>query len=212
MLSAGKLDKLVQFLERPSDGAAGFGSVGDPRWGSFTPQVNPLRLSLGGLWADVPAGTLLVRLDEVSRAISTANRVTIDGDEYQIRSTSLPDRRSGTVSLNVSGSESRDLYDRVLSQQGERVILRRIVPNAPAIEAHVRAVITGYAPNELVNGIQQGDQRAIISASDVAADTGVESIRQGDKIVYLGRVLNVQYLYARRIAGVTIAYDVTLRG
>ena len=107
---------------------------------------------------------------------------------------------------------ARAMYRRQLQAHGETITLRRIVPNESTLEATALAKVTGYTPDELVGGIIQGDQRAIVLAEDVAAGAIPLPLKTGDKLVYMGRVLNVQFLALRRVAGETIAYDITARG
>lgn len=108
-------------------------------------------------------------------------------------------------------------YRRQLGRHGEDVTLRRVnaSPASPT-EATVRARVTGYAPDELVGGVQQGDRKVVVLAEDVAAAGFPEPIQPGgrDKIVVRDRVLNVEAVddNTRRVDGVLIAYELTVRG
>lgn len=108
-------------------------------------------------------------------------------------------------------------YRRQLGKHGEDVILRRVnaAPAEPT-EVTVRARVTGYAPHELVGGVQQGDRKVVLLAEDVAAADFPEPIRPGgkDKIVVDGRVLNIEVVddHTRSVDGVLIAYELAVRG
>ena len=113
----------------------------------------------------------------------------------------------------MTPATARAMYARQFAGVAQ-VTLRRIVPNASPVDVAVRAKVTGYAPNELMGGIQQGDSRAIVLAVDVEATAFPGPIKAGDKLVIGGRVRNIQFLddQTRRIGDTLIAYDLTLRG
>jgi hypothetical protein len=109
----------------------------------------------------------------------------------------------------MTPSEARAFYADQLSQFGEMITLRR---PATMAEITVRARVTEYKPEELGGGINQGDRRVIVLASDVTFDP---PLRVGDKVVLRGnRVLNISVIddNTRRIAGELIAYDIAARG
>ncbi|KNY21795.1 hypothetical protein AKJ13_15515 [Methylobacterium sp. ARG-1] len=98
--------------------------------------------------------------------------------------------------------------------------LRRSTPNSTPTsydaEIDVRAIVTGYAPSELVGGINQGDSRVILLAADVAAGGFPAPIETGGLdtvwINGLQRTFKSVDDNTHRIAGVLLAYDCTVRG
>jgi hypothetical protein len=104
--------------------------------------------------------------------------------------------------------------DRALDRNGETITLRRVVPNGSPIDVQVRARVTGYAPEELVGGIMQGDRRVVLSASSVAASTFPLPIKPNDRIVVRGRLLNIQDVDEStcRIGGQLVAYEIRATG
>lgn len=106
-------------------------------------------------------------------------------------------------------------YDRAIARTGETVTLRRTVANASPIDVQVRARVTGYALDELVGGIGQGDRKVIIPAKDVEASGFPLPFRKGsDAVMVRGTRLTIQSVddSTRRIAGRLIAYDVRATG
>lgn len=118
----------------------------------------------------------------------------------------------------MTPDEARAMYRREVSENGETVTLRRINPSpTPSTDKSVLARVVGYAPNELVGGIQQGDRKVIVLAEDVENTGFPVPIKTGgsDKIVLAsGRVLNIQAVddNTRRVGGILIAYEITARG
>jgi hypothetical protein len=85
-------------------------------------------------------------------------------------------------------------YRRAIRQHGEAVLFRRYTGSGasrPEFNAELRAVVTGYQPQELIGGIVQGDRKVILLAEDVnKAQIGLP-LTTNDKIVVRGRVLAI---------------------
>jgi hypothetical protein len=80
-------------------------------------------------------------------------------------------------------------YRRAIRQHGEPVLFRRYTgsgTNRPVFNAELRAVVTGYQPQELIGGIVFGERRVIILAEDVFK-AQIGTIQNADKIVVRGR-------------------------
>lgn len=97
------------------------------------------------------------------------------------------------------------------------ITLRRIhlSPTVPTDVTGVLAHVSGYGPEELVGGIQQGDRKVILPAENIGAFPVPFQTGGTDKIVLNdGRVLNIQIVDDRtaRIADELIAYKITARG
>jgi hypothetical protein len=117
----------------------------------------------------------------------------------------------------MTPSQARDMYRRMIGEIGETITLRRNNASpAPPTEAQVLARVTGYRPEELVNGINQGDRRLIVLAEDVEASGFPVPFKTGgaDKAIVRGKPLNISVVddSTRRVAGVLIAYDITATG
>lgn len=116
----------------------------------------------------------------------------------------------------MTPADAAAMYRRQIALNGEEVTLRRIVPNAAPINVTVMARVTGYQPQELTDGIDQGDRKVILLADDVSASGFPVPIKLGgsDKIIVRGRTLNVQSVddTTRSVAGQVIAYEIQARG
>jgi hypothetical protein len=111
---------------------------------------------------------------------------------------------------------ARALYRRRIGA-GETVLIRRYTgagPNAPRIDAAVRARVTGFEPQELVGAIQQGDRKVIFLADDLNAAQFAQPVTERDKVVVRGKELAVKAAdnSTRRVAGELIAYELTVQG
>lgn len=104
---AGQLKSRVQFespVTTPDGGGGSSRSWGDPLrvWGQFKPERGAERVAAGRLESAV-AGTLRVRSSSATRAIGPAHSVLIDGQRYQVRSVTNPDRRGRFLEMTVEG-------------------------------------------------------------------------------------------------------------
>lgn len=108
----------------------------------------------------------------------------------------------------MTAAELRAIYAEQIGLFGEAVTLRRLLPST---DISVRARVTGYKPDELGGGIQQGDRKIIILTEDVTFDGG---LKVGDKIIVRGRTLNASVVddNTRRVGGDLVAYEVAARG
>ena len=100
----------------------------------------------------------------------------------------------------------------------DTVVIRRYAnvagPHRPWFDAEVRARVMGFAPDELVGGIVQGDRRLIVLAEDLIARQFPLPLRKGDKAIIRGRECNIEAPddNTRRVQGVLIAYELQVRG
>lgn len=93
----------------------------------------------------------------------------------------------------------------------DRVTVTR--PSTSATATGCRARVTGYQPSDLVGGIIQGDRSMVIFAADLAAAGFPQPLAKGDRVTFDGATLAVVAGHdARRVDGVTIAWNVQLRG
>jgi hypothetical protein len=218
-IPAGLLNRRVTFLRRapvPAEGDSprgGYEYTGEAQWGGYRPR-NARETRIGGLDLYVSTGVLTLRDNPVTRALSTAQRVSLDGEIYEIIGRQIAEKPDGMLRFDVQLAPSSAMYDRELESRGDIVTVRRVVPNAPAIEARARAIVTGYRPEEITGGIQVGHRRVILSAPDLAAGGFPEPPRTNDKIIVNGRQLNVMAVdeNTHRIAGVLHAYEIQAAG
>ena len=118
----------------------------------------------------------------------------------------------------MSPEETLAAYRAALAQNHETVVLRRIAAGNKVLaeSGPLLARVTGYGPQELVGGIQQGDLRVVLLADDVAASGFPLPLVQAgaDRIVVRGRATTPQAVddNTRRVAGVLIAYEIRVRG
>lgn len=117
----------------------------------------------------------------------------------------------------MNASEARSMYRRMIGEIGETITLRRNNPSPAApTEVQVRARVTGYRPEELVNGIKQGDRHLIVLAEDVETSGFPVPFKTNgsDKAIVRGSDLNIGMVddSTRRVGGVLIAYDITATG
>ncbi len=115
----------------------------------------------------------------------------------------------------IDAKRGRDSYRNSMDRYGETVTFQR--PGGALPDASVRCRIFGYAPNELVGGIVQGDSKVIALAEDFEA-AGWDAPKGGrgnDQILLAdGRVLAIQFVddKTRKIAGTLLAYEIQARG
>lgn len=111
--------------------------------------------------------------------------------------------------MTVAADAISDL-DAEMAETGQAVTLRRIVPNAPAIERPSRAFVRGYRPDELVGGINQGDTLVALSPTNLPAEFA--DLRRNDRVIIEGRVRNVEYVDPVRINGTLVRINALVRG
>lgn len=81
-------------------------------------------------------------------------------------------------------------FRRALARHGEVVLFRRFTgagPNRPQFQTEIRARVTGYVPQDLIGGIQQGDRKVLVLVEDVLAKQIAMPITTSDFIVVRGR-------------------------
>lgn len=101
---------------------------------------------------------------------------------------------------------------------GETIYIRRYTgagPNRPHYDVAVRARVTGYAPHQLIGGIQQGDRMIILLAEDLNAAGFAGPITTNDRVV-VGTDPEMKIIApdkaTRACQGVLIAYELQVRG
>jgi hypothetical protein len=108
-------------------------------------------------------------------------------------------------------------YRAALDEVGEVITIRRFTgtgPNRPKFEVNVRARVTGFQPQEMIGGIQQGDRKAIVLHEDLVNAGFALPITNADFAVVQGRqhAIVAPDNATRRVAGETIAYELVIKG
>jgi hypothetical protein len=217
-IPAGLLNRKVTFLRRAlwpaaDDAARGYEPWGDAQWGGFRPRGTK-EASIGGLQLQVSTGVLTLRDNPFTRGLAVAHQVEVDGTAWEIIGRQLAEKPDGMIRFDVQQAPSAGLYASELDARGDMVTVRRVVPNAPAIDVRARAIVRGYRPEEITGGIQVGHRRVILSAPDLAAGGFPEPPRPNDKIIVNGRQLNVMSVdeHTHRVGGVLQAYEIQAAG
>lgn len=213
---AGPLNQQVQFLRRS---AGAFQPLGPWQWGRLQFE-RAATISIVGVPLQGRGGRLTVRSSEVTRGLTIGDRVRLNGEDFAITIRKTDEVQTDDVNLEIESAPTPALYAAEMDRRGEVVSLRRrkanSVPVAYEPQIDVRAIVTGYAPSELVGGIIQGDSRVILLAEDVAAGGFPLPIKTGGTdtvwINGLQRTFKSVDDNTHRVAGVLLAYDCTVRG
>lgn len=215
-IAAGSMNQQVQFLRRKD---SSFQPLGPVQWGRLEYE-RAATISVVGVPFQGRGGRLTVRACDLTRGLTIGDRLLLDGDEFAITIRKVEEIATDDVHLEIESAPTPALYASEMERRGEVVSLRRRKANSnpPAFDAQidVRAIVTGYAPSELVGGINQGDSRVILLAPDVAAGGFPLPIKTGgtDTVLINGlqRTFKSVDDNTHRIAGVLLAYDCTVRG
>jgi hypothetical protein len=215
-VAAGPLNQQVQFLRRS---AGTFQPLGPWQWGRLQFE-RAATISIVGMTLQGRGGRLTVRSSEVTRGLTTGDRVRLNGEDFAITIRKTDEVQTDDVNLEIESAPTPALYAAEMERRGEVVSLRRrkanSVPTAYEPQIDVWAIVTGYAPSELVGGIIQGDSRVILLAEDVTAGGFPLPIKTGGTdtvwINGLQRTFKSVDDNTHRVAGVLLAYDCTVRG
>jgi hypothetical protein len=103
-----------------------------------------------------------------------------------------------------------------MEQRGEEIVVRRIVPNDDPIEASVRATVSGYDPDELVEGIGQADRRVLLSYDDLVEKDFPLPLRENstDRVIVRGKPMIIAAIddSTHRVAGTLNAVQLRVTG
>jgi len=217
---AGRMDRKVTFLRRAARPAAvntlreGFVTLGE-RWAAFR-EMQPADKGVAGFPLVQRAGVLTLHDTNFIRGISASDRVIVSGIEFEIQNVATPVVRNGDARMTLLEAPTPATYSRLVEQRGEEITIRRIVPNSPPIEAHVRAMVTGYDPEELVAGINQGDRKVLIPYADLVASGFPLPLKEGatDRVIVRGRAMIIAAIddSTHRVAGTLNAVQLRVTG
>ncbi|WCS27792.1 hypothetical protein LOK46_13510 [Methylobacterium sp. NMS14P] len=214
--AAGTLNQRIQFLRR---GAGGFAAIGPVQWGRLEFE-RALTVNVVGVTLQGRGGKLTVRACDLTRGLKVGDRCELDGDVFTITIRKAPEVDLDDVHLEIESAPTPALYAEEIDRRGEVIKLQRRRANSNPVayepQIDVRAIVTGYAPSELVGGITQGDSRVILLAADLVAGGFPLPIQTGglDSVVIGGRQRTFRMVddNSHRVAGALLAYDCTVRG
>ena len=79
-----------------------------------------------------------------------------------------------------------------IAREGQTVTIRRIATGVAPVAATCKAMVRGYRPEELVQGVVQGDRRVVIAAATLQSLGWPIPPRKGDSVEASGKRLAVQ--------------------
>ena len=205
------MNQQVQFLRRV---AGEYQAYGDWQWAAYGFE-RATTISYGGLQLWGKSGRLTVRNGELASTLKTSDRVRMGDAVLQITTVKTPARTDDDLDIEVQSALTPDLYEEAMDGRGDLITLRRLGQGAP-IDAQVRAIVTGFQPDEISGGIVQGDRRVFLFGPDVAAAAFPVPIKNGgiDRLVIRGKTLAIQSVddSTHRVGGELLAYDIQARG
>lgn len=223
MVQAGLLNRRVNFRQRapmtntPGVLRVGYVNYGSQEWAAYD-DGRPATIPFFDLNLTAKSGTVTVRDSSFTRSLTREHRVVVDDEEFEITAIAFPARPDGAISISVVSIASRASFAREVEQRGEEITIRRVTSTGPAIEKTVRAIVSGYTPDELVGGITQVDRKLTISAEDLEREPNPFPLplRRGgsDKAVVRGQLMTLEDIddSSMRMAGQLIAYRVRAKG
>lgn len=208
---AASLDQRVQFLRR---GPGGYVPVGAWQWARYEFERGAL-VTIGSINFRGRSGRLTVRRCTQTESLRDSDICDMNGERFiiTVRRTSMSELDD--LQLEIESAPGPLLYETEMERSGEVIIIRRPRANQPALEAQVRARVTGYAPDELVGGINQGDSKVIALAADLEAGGITLPLKTGvDKVIIRGRTRTIEAVddNTHTFAGELLAYVLTVRG
>lgn len=125
----------------------------------------------------------------------------------------------------MSPSQALSALDRSLAAHGTDAILRRLVGlgrEPTATDVTVRVRLDSYKPEEIDGGVIQGDSRAVLSPTQIAAAgwpgtipaDGTDAMvpMKNDRLIVKGRVRNIEAATPFYIDGVLVRIELQVRG
>ena len=220
-IGAGYLNSKATFLRRvdspsaPNTLRGTFQEFGYAVWGHFR-EVKPVDKSFGNAVVQLRTGILTIRDNGFAQTLTSEMRCMINGETFEIQSLTPPMDRNGDLRVELVAAPTRASYAREFNQRGETVTVTRLVPNQPSIQKTARAIITGYEPDELIGGINQGDRKIILSAEDLETAGFPLPLKENstDRVIVRGRTLMIAAIddSTHRVAGVLNAYQIRATG
>jgi hypothetical protein len=113
----------------------------------------------------------------------------------------------------VTPAQAIAMLDRQIEAHGQTVTLTRLVPNQHSITLTCKAFVRGYKPDELANGVQQGDSLVVLSPTALEG-TAFESAlpATNNKLTTGGRQRNIQMADPVLMNDVLVRLNLQIRG
>lgn len=112
-----------------------------------------------------------------------------------------------SVAASISGA---------LQRFGRPMVLRRLAPGPNGLQIPLDVTIYGtpknYRPDELVNGITQGDTEVTLTNAEIAAAQWPGPPRKNDKIVIDGKTRNIEAVEPKYLGTEILVYVCQVRG
>ena len=104
--------------------------------------------------------------------------------------------------------------ENVLSRNGETITLRRLTGRGFWIDVQCRARVNDYSPDEMQGGIEQGDQKVVLSNAEITAAQWPGPPRIGDVILRNGGTLTavVRAVSSNTLDNIVVRHNLTVRG
>jgi len=100
-----------------------------------------------------------------------------------------------------------------IARYGQSMMLRRRVGTTNAFtDVSVKGVARAYQPNELLGGLQQGDQRVVISSKEIRDAGWPAPPASGDLLVWNSSTRTVRGARHIKIGEEILGYDLWVRG
>lgn len=210
--AAGDLNKQVQFTRQ---GAGAYEPLGDWIWCAYQYE-RVATIELGLMRLQGRSARLLCRAADLPAGLGPGDRATIAGVGFSILIVKMPTDPWDDVTIEVESAPAAGLVADDFARKGQPAKLRRgasrTAPNFA--EATVRAIVTGFKPDELIEDIDQGARQVLIPAGDLAAAGYPEPPVKHDKLIIRGAALDVRSVDADtyRDGGELLVYALVVLG
>jgi len=97
-------------------------------------------------------------------------------------------------------------------QRGSAVTLRRLVSGGSPVDVTVYAVVKEYLPQEIANGIIQGDRHAAISDDAIAAVGWPGPPKNGDLVIIDTRPFRIFAVSTIKMGEAVLSHRMQIRG
>lgn len=99
-----------------------------------------------------------------------------------------------------------------IRREGEPVLIRRIATNVAPVLLNCCGVLKDYKSDELVNGVNQGDRKLIISNWEIEDQGWPGPPRRNDQVVVDGKTYTIQGCNTLKLRGVITRHNIQVRG
>jgi hypothetical protein len=105
------------------------------------------------------------------------------------------------------------MLDAQIEKHGQTVTLTRLVPNQASITLTCKAFVRGYKPDELSNGIIQGDSLAVISPTALIGSAFEDNLPAPvNKLTTAGRQRNIGSVEPVYMNDVLVRLNIQVKG